>query len=65
MLWQEEVLPPFNGKYDLDVNLRVGIGHESKMSLLTELEKSFVLFLQICHAYGVTGGPHDVGLVSE
>ena len=52
MLWQDEVLPPFNGKHDLDVNLRIGIGHEPKMPLLTELENFFVLFLQRFRPYG-------------
>jgi hypothetical protein len=37
----DEILPAFNGKYDMNINLRVGIGHEPKMPLLTELENLF------------------------
>jgi len=35
------ILPAFNGKYDMDVDLRVGVGHGRKMPLLTELKIFF------------------------
>src|SRR5665213_3254104 len=34
----DEALPAFDGEHDMDINLRVGICHEPKMPLLTELE---------------------------
>jgi hypothetical protein len=37
----DEALPTFNGKHDMDINLRVGVGHVPKMPLLTELENIF------------------------
>jgi hypothetical protein len=37
----DEALPAFNGEHDVDVNLRVGVGHVPKMPLLTELENLF------------------------
>jgi hypothetical protein len=52
----DEALPAFNSEHDMDINLRVGVGHAPKMPLLTELENIFVSFLQRCHAYGVPGG---------
>src|SRR5882724_4180969 len=41
MFWIEEVLPAFDGEHNMDINLRVGVGHASKMPLLTELENLF------------------------
>jgi hypothetical protein len=37
----DQILSPLNGKYDMDINLRVGIGHAQKMPLLTELGNLF------------------------
>ena len=39
----DEALPAFDGKHDVNVDLRVGIGHARKMTLLTELENLFCL----------------------
>jgi hypothetical protein len=36
-----EILSAFDGEHDMDVNLRVGVGHTRKMSLLTELGNLF------------------------
>jgi len=38
MFGLNEILPAFDGEHDVDVNLRVGVGHGRKMPLLTELE---------------------------
>ena len=48
----DEALPAFDGEHDMDINLRVGVGHAPKMPLLTELENILFYFLQICRAYG-------------
>ena len=45
---RDEALPAFDGEDDLDVDLRVGVGHARKMPLLTELGSSFALVLQRC-----------------
>jgi hypothetical protein len=37
----DQVLSALNGKDDVDINLRVGIGHAQKMPLLTELGNLF------------------------
>ena len=37
----DQVLPALNGKDDMEINLRVGIGHAQKMPLLTELGNLF------------------------
>jgi hypothetical protein len=37
----DEILPAFDGKHDMDVNLGVGVGHARKMPLLTELGNLF------------------------
>ena len=37
----DEVLPAFDCEYDVNVDLRVGIGHLRKMPLLAELENIF------------------------
>jgi hypothetical protein len=37
----DEVLSPFNGEHNVDINLRIGVGHGWKMPLLTELENLF------------------------
>jgi hypothetical protein len=37
----DEVLPTFDSEHDVEINLRIGICHESKMPLLTELENLF------------------------
>jgi hypothetical protein len=37
----DEVSPTFDSEHDVDINLRVGICHEPKMPLLTELENLF------------------------
>jgi hypothetical protein len=39
----DEALPAFDGKHDVNINLRVGVGHARKMPLLTELENLFCL----------------------
>jgi hypothetical protein len=39
----DKALPAFDGKHDVNVDLRVGIGHARKMTLLTELENLFCL----------------------
>src|ERR1700690_1806525 len=39
----DEVLSAFDSKHDVDVNLRVGVGHARKMPLLTELVNLFWL----------------------
>ena len=41
MFGLDEALPAFSGEYNVDVNLRVGVGHVPKMPLLTELGKLF------------------------
>ena len=41
MVRLDEALPAFDGEHDMDVDLRVGVGHASKMPLLTELENLF------------------------
>ena len=38
---RDEILPTFDGEHDVDINLRVGVGHAPKMPLLTELENLF------------------------
>ena len=49
---RDEILPAFNGKHDVQINLRVGICH-LKYAAPTELKYLFVRgFLQICRAYG-------------
>jgi hypothetical protein len=48
----DEILPALDGEHDIDVNLRVGIGHARKMPLLTELEIFFLPVLQRCRSYG-------------
>ena len=50
----DKVLPAFDGKHNVDVDLRVGVRHARKMPLLTELGESFwfALVLQRCRAYG-------------
>src|SRR5271165_3630366 len=37
----DEVLPAFDSEYDVNINLRIGVGHARKMPLLTELENPF------------------------
>src|ERR1039458_4127593 len=37
----DEVLPAFDGEHNMEIDLRVGVGHASKMPLLTELENLF------------------------
>ena len=37
----DEALPAFNGEHDMEIDLRVGVGHAPKMPLLTELENLF------------------------
>lgn len=37
----DEALPTFDGEHNVDIDLRVGIGHAPKMPLLTELENLF------------------------
>ena len=49
----DEALPAFDSKHDVNINLRVGVGHALKMPLMTELENFFVFVLQRCRAYGV------------
>jgi hypothetical protein len=45
----DEVLPAFDGKHDMEIDLRVGVGHVRKMPLLTELGNSLSSpFLQRC-----------------
>jgi len=34
--YSDEILPAFDGKHDMDVNLGIGVGHARKMPLLTE-----------------------------
>jgi hypothetical protein len=41
MFWLDQVLSALNGKYDVEINLRVGVGHTQKMPLLTELGNLF------------------------
>src|SRR5665213_3303652 len=36
-----EALPAFNGEHDMEIDLRVGVGHAPKMPLLTEHENLF------------------------
>jgi hypothetical protein len=38
----DEALPLFDGKNDVEINLRIGVGHAPKMPLLTELENLFL-----------------------
>ena len=49
----------FNGEHDVDINLRVGVGHAPKMPLPAELENHFILVLQRCRAYGASRGNCD------
>ena len=42
--WFDEALPAFDGEHDMEKDLRVGVGHEPKMPLLTELEKLFLFW---------------------
>jgi hypothetical protein len=53
VFYPDEILPAFNGKYDVNVNLRVGVRHAQMMSLLTELGNLFVGFLQRRQPYGL------------
>ena len=55
----DEALPAFNGEHDVDINLRVGIGHAPRMPLLAELENHFIYVLQRCHAYGASRGNYN------
>src|ERR1019366_6671584 len=41
MLRLDEALPAFDGEHNMEINLRVGVGHAPKMPLLTELENLF------------------------
>ena len=41
MFRRDEALPALDGKHDVEVDLRVGVGHLQKMPLLTELENLF------------------------
>src|SRR5579863_517711 len=45
----DKVLPAFDSEYDVDVDLGVGICHERRMALLTELGN---LFLSGFYKYG-------------
>ena len=48
----DEVLSAFDSKHDVNVDLRVGVGHLRKMPLLTELENPFFdWFLQRCRPW--------------
>jgi hypothetical protein len=38
----DDILTSLYGKYDMDIDLGIGIGHAQKMPLLTELENSFL-----------------------
>ena len=49
----DEISPSFDCEHDMDVNLRVGIGHLQKMPLLTELGNIFQSILQRCQPYGL------------
>jgi len=49
MFRHNETLSALDGKNDMDVNLRIGVGHARKMPLLTELGNPFVfVLLQRC-----------------
>jgi hypothetical protein len=39
----DEILSAFDGEHDVDVDLRVGVGHARKMPLLTELRNLFLV----------------------
>jgi hypothetical protein len=39
---RDKILPAFDREHDVDVNLRVSVGHAPKMPLLTELENLFL-----------------------
>jgi hypothetical protein len=53
MLGSDEILAAFNGEYDMDINLRIGIGHAQKMPPLAGLGNLFWEFLlQRCRPYG-------------
>ena len=39
----DEVLSAFDGEHDMDVDLRVSVGHVRKMPLLTELRNLFLV----------------------
>src|ERR1039458_3659936 len=43
VLRRNEILPALHGEHDVNVDLGVGVGHEPKMPLLTELGNLFVL----------------------
>jgi hypothetical protein len=41
MFRSDEILPAFDGEHDMNINLRIGVGHAPKTPLLTELENPF------------------------
>ena len=41
---RDQVLSAFNGKNDMDINLRVGVGHGQNMPLQTELGNLFCTY---------------------
>jgi hypothetical protein len=55
MLRREEILSALDGEHNMEIDLRVRIGHERKMPLLLELENLFSFVLQRCRAYGAAG----------
>ena len=58
MFGRDEALPAFDGKHYVKINLRVGVGHEQKMPLLTELGN---LFWFVDYKYA---GPTDLDLAA-
>lgn len=58
MLKWDEVLSAFDGEHNVNVDLRVGVGHEQKMPLLTELGNLFWI------SYYKYAGPTDLDLAA-
>jgi hypothetical protein len=50
---RKDLLPALHGKYDVDVDLRIGVCHPQKMSLLAELGN---LFSPMYYKYAAPGG---------
>jgi hypothetical protein len=44
VFWRNKVLPPSDREHDMEIDLRVGVCHEPKMPLLTELENLFLFW---------------------
>ena len=64
VLCLDKALPTLDGKHDVKINLRVGVGHVSKMPLLAELENLFFWVLQRCRADGATKFGEFAGFAS-